>query len=355
MPKPDISIIVPTLNEAQNIPLLLESLRQQLNCQFELIIVDGGSSDATRTLLTEFQKQHGLNTKIITTQTGRAIQMNCGASAAMSKELLFLHADTYFENPSFLCTGLTYLKSLRDKLGHDHVAGHYGLHFRRRQTTPSLAYYFYESKTRLNRMDTINGDQGFMLSKAFFDALGGFDESLNYMEDARLARKIHSKGQWVTLPGTLSTSARRFETEGLKQRQILNAFLCNFDHIGLTEFFTVAASAYRAQSKTGALALKPFFLLIHSLVIRQGFFRAAKLWYKTGTYVANNAWQLAFALDCRKNHRDNLSPEQGPTPKLIFYDCWLKPLVDSPPGHLITAVLTFIWFYSALLMMVLRK
>jgi hypothetical protein len=88
---------------------------------------------------------------------------------------------------------------------------------------------------------------------------------------------------------------------------------------------------------------------------RKGVLQTAKLWFKTGEYVASNAWQLAFALDCRSNFAKQASPGEGSTPMLTFYDRWLKPLFDSPPGHLIAAVLSFIWFYSLLLLLVLRK
>ncbi|WP_455212354.1 TIGR04283 family arsenosugar biosynthesis glycosyltransferase [Kaarinaea lacus] len=355
MPDPKISIIVPTLNEEQAISRLIENLHQQTNIQFELIIVDGGSKDATRSVLSAYQKKSGFNCVIITTQPGRALQMNCGARVATSKELLFLHADTHFNNPTLLYNALTFLLSRRETFGQDRVAGHFSLRFQRQETTPSMAYYFYESKTWLNRLDTINGDQGLMISRAFFDELGGFNESLGYMEDARLARTIFSKGQWITLPGTLTTSARRFEREGLKQRQVLNALMCNFDAIGLEEFFTAAADVYRTQDQTGALQLKPYFLLIHNIATQLGFSRVVRLWYKTGAYVAGNAWQLAFALDCRRNFSQQLPAGEGPTPLLTFYDRWLRRIIDSPPGHMIATVLTFIWFYSSLLLLVLRK
>lgn len=355
MPEPELSVIIPTLNEGKTIAQLFDGLRQQTDAQFELIFVDGGSADDTCSLIATLQKRFGLNAKVINSQPGRAKQMNCGARNAISKELLFLHADTQIDDPQMLNKGLVCLNARRATLDQQPVAGHFGLRFQHRQTKPSLAYYFFESKTRLNRLDTINGDQGFMLSKPFFEALGGFDESLDYMEDARLARKIFAVGQWITLPGSLTTSARRFEIEGLKQRQILNALLCNFDHIGLTEFFTEAASAYRAQSKTGALELRPFFVLIHSITQRLGFLQSARLWYKSGAYVASNAWQLAFALDCRRNYTRQLPPGEGPAPALRFYERWVRFLIDSPPGHLIAAVLTFIWFYTTLLVLVARK
>jgi glycosyltransferase involved in cell wall biosynthesis len=353
--QPNISIIIPTLNEASHILGLIKNIAKQNHIRAHVVLVDGGSQDSTVSLAKEFLQQSNLSYRIKHTQPGRAHQLNIGSKLADAPDLLFLHADSEIDDDNLIHNALEYLQSKRETANNELIAGHFSLWFKTEYDSRSLGYYFYENKTHLNRLDTINGDQGFMLSKRFFDALGGFDETLSYMEDFRLARKIFDEGQWITLPGTLATSARRFETEGLKQRQILNAFLCNFDHIGLPEFFSEAASAYRAQDKSRALELKPFFLLIHRIAKRIGFLRAARLWYKTGAYVAGNAWQLAFALDCRRNLARQLPSGDGPAPILKFYDRWLKPVIDSPPGHFLAAVLTFIWFYFLLLVMMLRK
>lgn len=349
----ELAVVIPTLNEADAILTLLEGLGKQQNIRLQIIIADGGSTDNTLALAEKFFGISTLQYSIVNGDRGRAKQLNQGARIAKAEMLLFLHADSELNDHGLLANALDHLKA-RQHTG-DNVAGHFGLYFRREGTDHPIAYYFYESKSRLNRLDTINGDQGFMLSRRFFESLGGFDDTLDYMEDARLARKIFAVGQWITLPGSITTSARRFETEGLRQRQIVNAMLCNFDHIGLSEFFTEAASAYRAQSRTGALELRPFFILIHNITRRMGFIQATKLWYQSGAYIAGNAWQLAFVLDCRSNCTKRLPPGEGPAPVLRFYDRWLKSWIDSPPGHLIAAVLSLVGFYFTLLLMVLRK
>ena len=349
----ELAVIIPTFNEAGTIQTLLEGLDRQQQIHLQIIIVDGGSTDNTLVQVKNFFTKSSLSHQILNGDRGRAKQLNQGARIANAEMLVFLHADSELNDPHLLIKAIDLLKS--EFQFSEYVAGHFGLHFRRQQNTASLAYNFYESKTRLNRLDTINGDQGFMLTKGFFQVLDGFDESLDYMEDFRLARKIFAMGQWITLPGVITTSARRFESEGLKQRQILNALLCNFDHIGLTEFYREAADAYQAQDHTERLQLQPFFLLIHRIAKRIGMGRTIWLWYKTGAYVAGNVWQLAFALDCRRNFKNHTSAGEGPTPTLSFYDKWLKSIIDSPPGHLLAAGLTFIWFYLTLLLLTLRK
>ena len=133
------------------------------------------------------------------------------------------------------------------------------------------------------------------------------------MEDARLARKIFATGTWITLPGYISTSARRFEIEGLKERQTLNAFMCNFDHMGFDAFFIAAKNIYRTHAKSTKLILKPYLLMIHHLMLSMGLRAALKYWYLTGGYVVDNAWQLAFAMDCRRNRSNKLPPGTGST------------------------------------------
>ncbi len=345
---PELSVIIPTLNEGRALPRLLQELAEQQAICLEIIVVDGGSSDTTADGVQRFAKQTATLVTWLQTGAGRGRQLNHGARSATADELLFLHADTSMADPHLLAAALKALRAARESTGNRRVAGHFGLRFQRSTQAHSGAYYFYECKTRLNRPECVNGDQGIMLCRAYFEELGQFDESLGYMEDARLARKVFRTGRWISLPGCLNTSARRFEAEGLKERQTLNALLLNFDVIGFDEFFDAARNAYRSQEKSGRLRLQPFLLEIHRLVRRRGAKEAVRLWYKTGCYVAQNAWQLAFALDCRRNHRRQHPPGSGPTPRLNSYDKWIGPLLTTPAGCLLTALATLVWFYGLL-------
>lgn len=344
--KPELSIIIPVLNEADTLPLLLHDLLEQRTITIEIIIVDGGSSDKTLQVCKKFSSKYPSIINYLQTGPGRALQMNQGAAYARSSELLFLHADSGIQDYLLLRNALDRLKAQRTILETDHVAGHFGLRFIRTQTGHEQAFYFYEAKTYLNRPDTINGDQGFLLSARFFRHLGQFDESLPYMEDARLAQTIFQHGHWITLPGLVTSSARRFEREGFKQRQILNSFMCNFQHIGLTEFFDLARQAYREQHQTDSLQLRPFLSLIHKLMKQQGIVIAIKRWYATGAYIADNAWQLAFARDCKQAFQSHQDPGEVIPHHLNSYDKRLAPIITSPPCRAITGLLTLIWFYS---------
>ena len=344
---PDLSIIIPTLNEQENISALLGDIQQQQGISLEVIIADGGSVDHTLENCQRFTGKHPIHT--VHADAGRACQMNAGAQKATAPELLFLHADTRMEDTLLLNRARAVMQEQRQKSQGLCIAGHFPLRFLRHKSGFEQAYYFYESKTSLNRPDCINGDQGFWLHREFFQSLGGFDESLPYMEDARLALRIFQLGDWQTLPGYLSTSARRFETEGLTQRQILNSFLCNFNSIGLDYFFTAALDAYRTQNRTQELRLRPFLLLAQKQMHGDGLLAAIKRWYQTGGYIADNAWQLAYALDCRQNKKRQTQPGNGTHKKLDFFDRYLQAIISSPPCRAITGILTFVWFHSLFL------
>jgi len=340
----DLSVIIPCLNEQDTISALLNDLNQQQGLRFELIIADGGSRDNTLKLIDNFTQHSQLSVRVINSPKGRAAQMNLGAKQAKTDDFLFLHADSRINNPHLFADAKKDMLAFRAQKMSNRVAGHFGLRFNRSNNDNPAAYYFYEAKTRMNRLDSINGDQGLWISREYFYALDQFDESLAYMEDARLARKIFRSGQWLALPGCIHTSARRFEVEGLKQRQILNSFLCNFDSIGITEFFDLAGDIYRTQSHAQKLMLKPYLLMIHKMIFSRGVIGTIKIWYQSGGYIVDNAWQLAYALDCRKNRQNGKEPGEGSQSNLINYEKWIAPIITLPPGRLITAVLTFMWF-----------
>ena len=92
-----ISIVIPVLNESENLPCLLDHLKDQIGrvLAVELIIVDGGSSDNTLALAQQFKDTNRLAVSLITSQRGRAKQMNAGAQAAKGEILYFLHADSF--------------------------------------------------------------------------------------------------------------------------------------------------------------------------------------------------------------------------------------------------------------------
>jgi len=345
---PDISVVIPSLDEVSALPRLLETLSRQAGVSLEVVVADGGSRDGTLAACHSAATRLGFPVVAVEAPPGRGRQMNRGARPCRAPDLLFLHADSAIEDDLLLARARERMDAERRLRGTQRIAGHFGLRFVRSEPGESGGYYFFEAKTRLNRPGCLNGDQGFWLRRDYFEELGGFDESLPYMEDARLAARVFETGAWITLPGRLGTSARRFETEGLRRRQALNALLRNCDAIGLDGFFEAAAGAYREQSRVESLRIGPFLALAHRTAVAEGLRRAVGHWHRTGRYVASNAWQLAFAIDCARSRRSGYPPGEGPTRWLDRFDRWAGPLCGSAPAGAVAALLTALCFYGAL-------
>ena len=235
--KPLLSVIIPVLNEAAHLPTLLSNLKAQQSIALELIVSDGGSSDGSAALA------EAAGAVLIKAPCGRGAQMNAGAYRARGDYLLFLHADSELLDITLLSRAVQALAAAMSRYGHRRMAGHFQLRFKRGRPGNRLAYRYMEEKTALNRPYTTNGDQGMLLRSSFFRELDGFDPSLPFLEDQRLAEKIRACGLWITLPGVLQTSARRFESEGFYRRYILMGIIMCMHYADIQEFFQQAPSS----------------------------------------------------------------------------------------------------------------
>lgn len=341
---PDIAIIVPLLNESAELPELFATLAGQIGITFELILCDGGSSDDTLERSSTLAADCSFPVKIIQTEPGRGRQMNAGAAASTADLLLFLHADSRFEKSDALLKALNY-RLAATKSGPDHFAARFGLRFRRNQPAPSLAYFFYEAKANLPRRDCIRGDQGFLLDRKTFGQINGFDESLPFLEDLRLVAATPSQIKWQLLPATVSTSARRFETEGLQERQTLNAIIVNNFLVGWDVFFESLPGLYRNHKPNlcGKLALFPILEGIQKLLQQSSAEWRKFFWRSTGVHVAANTWQLFFWLDARRAFLSGKSPEEIRPQWLDFFQQRLERFFVSQPAAWLAQALVRLW------------
>jgi len=347
MNKTELSIIVPVFNETETLPELFAMLAAQREVVLEVILSDGGSTDGTVDRVEKLAEEASFVTEVVQGERGRGRQLNAGARTARGETLLFLHADSSLTDPLALRRSLDALSAAVPGRGADRVAGHFALRFHRRDESPSLAYRYYEFKARLDRPGCTHGDQGFLLRRGFFRDVGPFDESLPLLEDTRLAEKIRSEGRWQLLPAEIRTSARRFETEGLYERQLLNALIMNFADIGWEAFFRAVPGIYRRQDGAGRLRLHPFLSEIRGLLRSLPWRERCRLWYGTGRFVRANAWQLALALDVRRHFRRGVPFEEMTTSVLDIFDRWFDRLTDHPPGRLAASALVRCWFFLA--------
>ncbi len=337
IPQTFLSIIIPTLNEADHLPALLEDLGKQENIFLEIIIGDGDSSDTTMSVAKAF----GVN--IVNAGRGRGRQMNAAAELATGDIILFLHADSRIDDPHLLSNAIHALKT--EPHGYDRTAGHFRMKFVRSTERNKMAYRYAEEKTAFNRVNTTNGDQGLLLAKEFFRHIGGFDESMPFLEDQRIAEKIRTQGKWITLPGYIKTSARRFESEGFHRRYILMSMMMGLHNAGVESFFARAPGIYRTQMDTGTLSLSPFFGLIWRMMYDEwGVSGSIRTFYLLGRYIRQNSWQMFFFIDVW------LRPLLGDRryPLLNFHDRVFGPCTNFKIFNAVAGMICFIWFMGVL-------
>ena len=334
-----LSIIIPVLNEKACLPMLLADIHRQKDVDLEVIVVDGGSTDGT------LQACRAFGTVVLSAPRGRARQLNAGFARATHDNLLFLHADSRIEAPDHIAKALNCWFAAIAKVGSDTVAGHFPLKFTRSGSRNAMSYRYMEGKTHFNRANTTNGDQGFLLKRSFFEALGKFDESQHFLEDQKLAEKIRDCGTWITLPGWLITSGRRFAIEGFHRRYILMSMIMALYSTGRSEFFDRAAKIYANQSETGHLLLKPYFRAVAAMFAHDlGFFKSIRAWFFIGRYIRQNSWQMFYFFDVFLGTR----PRGGRYPLLAFHDTYFGPLTQNSLCDGITAAAAFSWFMLVL-------
>ena len=196
---PLVSVIVPVLNEAADLPDLLDHLAA-LEGRFELIVADGGSSDAGA----ELAESHALRPRVVRTERGRARQMNAAADVAAGELLLFLHADTRL--PTAAYAALAAAERDARVLG-----GNFALAFAGGDRFSRVLAAWYGIQRRAG---IYYGDSAIWVRRSVFRALGGF-RALPIMEDYDFVRRLERRGRTACLPGPAVTSARRWRSLGI--------------------------------------------------------------------------------------------------------------------------------------------
>ena len=195
---PDLTIIIPTLNEERFIESLINHLNKQVKnpSKLELLVVDGGSKDATQTIANKTR------VKVLKSAKGRAKQQNFGAKLAMAPILYFLHADT-FPPKNF---DAHILKAIEN--------GFESGCFRMKFDTKNIVLRFFAWLTRFNHILCRGGDQSLYITKEKFNQLGGFDESYFIYEDSEFIRRIYAETQFKIHKEPVVTSARKYREKG---------------------------------------------------------------------------------------------------------------------------------------------
>lgn len=203
-----ISIIIPTLNEAENIVKLINHL--QFN-NIEIIIVDGGSQDDTVQIVQSLSS----SIKVINSHLGRAIQMNNGAIIAQGEILLFLHADTLLPN-NF---GEMIINCL-SKPGI--IAGAFTLKIDSENWGLRLVEWGVKWRSLFWQLPY--GDQAIFMKKDTFNQVGKFPE-LPIMEDFEIIKRLKKLGKIAIISDPVITSPRRWLKKGILHNTILNQII----------------------------------------------------------------------------------------------------------------------------------
>ncbi|MBF0421706.1 MAG: TIGR04283 family arsenosugar biosynthesis glycosyltransferase [Magnetococcales bacterium] len=331
----NLSIIIPVLNDAPVLRQLLEQLARQEGINYELLVADGGSTDASVTVA----RSHGA--LLVTTPPGRGRQMNAAAALATGEHLLFVHADSRLPHPLFLAEAMDFMcQTLRTE---PCSAGHFSLHFFDSSANGKNWWSFWETKSRLNRPECIHGDQGLWITRPLFDVIGGFDATYPFLEERLLTQKISHLGQWVLLPGRLETSSRRFIQEGLVQRTLLNALMMICHEIELHDFLQRAPALYREHGKTRhPLTMLPFFRLITDLQRAMSPKQRGCHWHAIGRSLRRSLWQIFLFFDVLSHN--NTVP--NPLLFLHFFNRHLEPLLPRLLPDPVAAVGSRLLFHS---------
>jgi len=204
----NISIIIPLLNEADNIPQLIAHIDSLYPPPSQVIVVDGGSMDDSvgiaRRLLNDLSSvaQTAIDWQLIESVAGRAKQMNTGARQATGDTLLFLHADTLL--PMDAIDNIQQVMTQYDW-------GRFDVRLDSRDPLLKIVAMMINKRSRLVSIAT--GDQAIFIKRSLFERMNGYaDQPL--MEDIELCKRLKSIAPPVCLKSKVTTSARRWEQNG---------------------------------------------------------------------------------------------------------------------------------------------
>jgi rSAM/selenodomain-associated transferase 2 len=198
-----ISIITPIINESENINPFLIHLNT-LEGDFELILVDGGSTDDTISMINKYKKTFKRKLKLVKTSQGRGKQMNEGAKIAEGNIFLFLHIDCTLEKDAI--NVIENETKSRNIIGGGMVQAF---------SNPDFFLRFISSygnfRVKINKI--FFGDFGIFIRKEIFEKIGGYDDIV-FLEDVEFSKKMKKYGELIQIDRKITTSSRRFQSIG---------------------------------------------------------------------------------------------------------------------------------------------
>lgn len=216
---PPLSIVIPTLNAGAALAATFDALAEaKAELLHEIVVVDGGSADDTPALA------RARGARVIAGSRGRGVQLAAGGAAASGAWLLFLHADTRLGRGwSRPVAAFIADPANRDRAGYPRFC----------LDDPTRAARWIEAgvRWRCRRLALPFGDQGLLISAAFYRGLGGF-RPMPLMEDVDLVRRL-GRRRLVPLDADAVTSADRYHRDGYVLRPLRNFFCLMLYFLGV--------------------------------------------------------------------------------------------------------------------------
>jgi rSAM/selenodomain-associated transferase 2 len=204
-----LSVVIPTLNAAETLPDMLAELGRSALIR-EVVVADGGSSDVT------VSGARSAGARVVAAPPGRGSQLAAGAAAASSDWLLFLHADCRLESG-----WENAVVAFRDAPNVADRAGYFDLALD--DAVPAARRLERIVAWRCRVLALPYGDQGLLIARSLYDAVGGF-ATLPLMEDVDLARRL-GRRRLARIGARCFASARRYRRDGYVRRPLRN-LLC---------------------------------------------------------------------------------------------------------------------------------
>ncbi len=214
-----VSIIIPTLNEEENLALLLPYLSEHKGIKTEIIVADAcNTDDNTKSLCNNLGVQ-----RVVCNQCSRAAQMNKGASIAKGEILYFVHADT--RPPK------SFESDIRTTLSNNYDFGIFSYQF----DSDSILLKINSRFTKCKGLFAGGGDQSIFMLRSTFERLGKFEVSYTIMEDFRLFHKAIREGlRYRVVPHNVIVSARKYEKNSYLRVNFSNLLAFSMYHLGMS-------------------------------------------------------------------------------------------------------------------------
>ena len=204
--KKNVTLVIPTYNAQKTINTTLNNVSKKFQ---NIIIVDGCSKDLTKNICKKY------NTQFFTSKTNRGMQLKLGGEKANTNWIFFLHADSILQNDA--------IDEIAQFISID--TNHYRAAAFKLKFNQKRIYASFLSKIVLFRSKYFKlpyGDQGLIISKTFYNKIGGF-KPLPIMEDVEIVKNIGFKNIRI-LDSYIITDSIRYKTQGWLIRPLINLY-----------------------------------------------------------------------------------------------------------------------------------